>query len=164
MMLFLVKSKREMEQKMLSGLNSMIKKFVLPALAAITLGLAFAQPAMAQHKMNADDMELPTSDAKVVDLGREKYAQRCSFCHGGGGKGGKGPCLTCGKFPYSGNTNTNIYRTIAVGVTNRSMGGTMGAFGTTMSGEEITAVLTFMRVEEKRRISAGEIPDPYKDQ
>ena len=124
----------------------------------------FAQPAAAQHKMNENDMELPVNDAQVVDLGREKYAQRCSFCHGGAGKGGKGPCLTCGKFPYSGNTNTNIYTTIAVGVTNRSMGGTMGAFGTTMSAEEILAVLTFMRFEEKRRIESGEIPDPYKQE
>jgi mono/diheme cytochrome c family protein len=141
-------------------------KLLAPALGAVALacGLFLAQPATAQHKMNENDMELPTSDPKVVDLGREKYAQRCSFCHGGGGKGGKGPCLTCGKFPYSGNTNTNVYTTIAVGVTNRSMGGTMGAFGTTMSAEEIVAVLTFMRAEEKRRIEAGEIPDPYKEE
>jgi mono/diheme cytochrome c family protein len=141
-------------------------RLVAPALGVVALGwgLLATQPAVAQHKMNQNDMELPTSDQQVVDLGREKYAQRCSFCHGGGGKGGKGPCLTCGKFPYSGNTNTNIYTTIAVGVTNRSMGGTMGAFGTTMSAEEIVAVLTFMRVEEKRRIEAGEIPDPYKEE
>lgn len=139
---------------------------LLTALLAVVLGasssLFFAQEAAAQHKMNENDMEVPVNDAQVVDLGREKYAQRCSFCHGGGGKGGKGPCLTCGRFPYSGNTNTNIYTTIAVGVTNRSMGGTMGAFGTTMSAEEIVAVLTFMRFEEKRRIESGEIPDPYK--
>ena len=137
------------------------------ALAALALSLAsalfLAIPAAAQHKMNESDMELPTNDAKVVDLGKDKYAQRCGFCHGGGGKGGKGPCLTCGKFPYSGNTNTGIYTTIAVGVTNRSMGGTMGAFGTTMTGEEITAVITYLRVEEKRRIAAGEVPDPYKE-
>ena len=141
-------------------------KLLAPALGAgaLACGLCFTQPAAAQHKMNENDMELPTSDQSVVELGREKYAQRCSFCHGGGGKGGKGPCLTCGKFPYSGNTNTNVYTTIAVGVTNRSMGGTMGAFGTTMSAEEIVAVLTFMRAEEKRRIEAGEIPDPYKEE
>ncbi|MCW5619634.1 MAG: c-type cytochrome [Burkholderiales bacterium] len=132
----------------------------------LTLGVGLcivsAPSAHAQHKMNENDMELPIDDPQVVELGREKYAQRCSFCHGGGGKGGKGPCLTCGKFPYSGNTNTGVYTTIAVGITNRSMGGTMGAFGTTMSAEEITAVLTFMRAEERRRIEAGEIPDPYK--
>ena len=39
----------------------------------------------------------------------------------------------------------------------------MGAFGTTMSYEEILSVVTFMRFEEKRRIAAGEIPDPYKE-
>ena len=39
----------------------------------------------------------------------------------------------------------------------------MGAFGTTMTGDEILAVLTFLRWEEKRRIAAGEIPDPAKD-
>ena len=148
--------------------GSLATRWVAPALIALGLGLGLsgllAQPAAAQHKMNESDMELPVDDPAVVELGREKYAQRCSFCHGGGGKGGKGPCLTCGKFPYSGNTNTGIYTTIAVGVTNRSMGGTMGAFGTTMSAEEIMAVLTYMRSEERRRIAAGEIDDPYKQQ
>ena len=37
----------------------------------------------------------------------------------------------------------------------------MGAFGTTLSAEEIMAVLTYLRAEERRRIAAGEIPDPY---
>jgi len=149
-------------------MTSHLTRVVAPALLAlglsIGLGWFLAPPAQAQHKMNENDMELPVDDPQVVELGREKYAQRCSFCHGGGGKGGKGPCLTCGRFPYSGNTNTGIYTTIAVGVTNRSMGGTMGAFGTTMSGEEIAAVLTFMRAEERRRIAEGEIPDPYKQE
>ncbi len=149
---------------MWSAMNSIVGKLIAPIVFAVSLTLAFAQPASAQHKMNENDMELPTSDEKVIALGKDKYAQRCSFCHGGGGKGGKGPCLACGRFPYSGNTNTGIYTTIAVGVTNRSMGGTMGAFGTTMSGEEIMAVLTFLRVEEKRRIEAGEIDNPYIQQ
>ena len=38
----------------------------------------------------------------------------------------------------------------------------MGAFGTTMSQEEILSVVTFLRYEEKRRIAAGEIPDPQQ--
>jgi mono/diheme cytochrome c family protein len=151
---------------MIGRVSLLLTRLVAPGLLALglSMGLSWflAPTAVAQHKMNETDMELPIDDAKVVEFGREKYAQRCSFCHGGGGKGGKGPCLTCGRFPYSGNTNTGIYTTIAVGVTNRSMGGTMGAFGTTMSGEEITAVLTFLRSEERRRIAEGEVPDPYK--
>ncbi len=138
------------------------------ALAVLTVGLMtgvlLSTPAMAQHKANESDLEVPTNDMKVVEFGRAKYAQRCSFCHGGDGHGGKGPCLSCGKFAYVGNTNAEIYGVIAGGLPNRSLGGTMGAFGTTMTAEEILAVLTFMRWEENRRIAAGEIPDPAKDE
>jgi len=137
-------------------------------LLALVLGagacLLTAQKAAAQHKAKDNDLEVPTNDLKVVEEGRAKFAQRCSFCHGGDGHGGKGPCLTCGKFHYTGNTNAEIYATIAVGVSNRSLGGTMGAFGTTMSQEEILSVVTFLRWEEKRRIVTGEIPDPYKEE
>lgn len=132
------------------------------ALSAMMFAVAmmtFAQPASAQHKAKPDDMELPTNDAKVVEAGKAKFAQRCSFCHGGDGHGGKGPCLSCGVFKYTGNTNSEIYATIAVGVP-KSLGGTMGAFGTTMSMEEITSVITFLRWEEARRVAAGEIADP----
>ena len=44
----------------------------------------------------------------------------------------------------------------------RNRGGTMGAFGTTMTPEAILAVVTFLRSEETRRIKEGEIEDPYK--
>jgi mono/diheme cytochrome c family protein len=147
------------------------RQFGSPAailLLALVLGagssMFVAQRAAAQHRANNSDLELPTNDMKVVDEGRTKFAQRCSFCHGGDGHGGKGPCLTCGKFHFTGNTNAEIYATIAVGVSNRSLGGTMGAFGTTMSQEEILSVVTFLRWEEKRRIATGEIPDPYKEE
>jgi mono/diheme cytochrome c family protein len=143
---------------------SKLKTFLgrLAALAAVALafGLGTAiQPAAAQHKANENDMEVPTSSVEIVQQGKAKYAQRCSFCHGGDGHGGKGPCLSCGVFKYTGNTNSEIYATIAIGVP-RSLGGTMGAFGTTMSQEEILSVITFLRWEEKRRIAAGDIPDP----
>jgi mono/diheme cytochrome c family protein len=123
-----------------------------------------AQRAAAQHKANDTDLEVPTNDMKVVEQGRDNFGRRCAFCHGGGGHGAKGPCLTCGKFHYTGNTNAEIYATIAVGISNRSLGGTMGAFGTTMSQEEILSVVTFLRWEEKRRIATGEIPDPSKEE
>jgi mono/diheme cytochrome c family protein len=130
---------------------------------AFAVGLAMANPAFA-HKSNEADMDVPAEDATVVAAGKDKFSQRCGFCHGGGGKGGKGPCLTCGRFPLSGNTNTGIYTTIAVGITNRSMGGSMGAFGTSMSADEIVSVIAYMRSEEKRRIAAGEVPDPTKEE
>jgi mono/diheme cytochrome c family protein len=141
-------------------LNGMFAR--IAAIAALAAGLGVSLPAVAQHKANADDMEVPTNDMKVVQAGRAKFAQRCAFCHGGDGHGAKGPCLTCGTFHYAGNTNTSIYVTIATGVP-KNLGGTMGAFGTTMSREEILSVITFLRWEEKRRIAAGEVPDPYKN-
>ena len=148
----------------LTGICAIVTPLVLGLSLGAGSSVLLVPTAAAQHKANADDMEVPTNDPKVVELGREKFAQRCAFCHGGGGKGGKGPCLTCGKFHYTGNTNSAIYATIAGGISNRSLGGTMGSFGTTMSYEEILAVVTFLRSEEKRRIESGEIPDPYKDQ
>lgn len=136
---------------------------LLALIVVIGLSVGVVQRAGAQYKANEKDLEVPTNDLKVVEEGRAKYAQRCSFCHGGDGHGGKGPCLTCGKFRYTGNSNAEIFATIATGVSNRSLGGTMGAFGTTMSAEEILSVVTFLRYEEVRRISAGEIPDPHKE-
>jgi len=145
------------------GLKSILRACAaFSAMAFAAALMAVAQPAAAQHKAKPDDMEVPTNDLKVVEEGRAKYAQRCSFCHGGDGHGGKGPCLSCGTFKYTGNTNSEIYATIAAGVP-KNLGGTMGAFGTTMSMEEIVSVITFLRWEEKRRIEAGEIPDPYKE-
>ena len=134
----------------------------LAAMAVFATAFGLAVPAAAQHKSNADDMEVPTNDLKVVETGKAWYARRCSFCHGSDGHGGKGPCLSCGVFKYTGNTNSSIYMTIAVGVP-KNLGGTMGAFGTTMNQDEILSVLTFLRWEEKRRIDASEIPDPYKN-
>jgi mono/diheme cytochrome c family protein len=141
------------------GLKSAVRSFA--AFSAMLFAVVLSQPAFAQHKAKPDDMELPTNDMKVVEAGKAKYAQRCSFCHGGDGHGGKGPCLSCGSFKYTGNTNSEIYATIAAGVP-KSLGGTMGAFGTTMSMEEIVSVITFLRWEENRRVAAGEIPDPKK--
>lgn len=152
---------------LINSLKALLKRTAAIAVAVVAVGamtgMLFTQPAMAQHKANESDMEVPTNDMEVVTFGKEKYSSRCSFCHGSAGHGGKGPCLSCGKFSYIGNTNLEIYSTIAGGLPNRSLGGTMGAFGTTMTGEEMMAVLTFLRWEEKRRIAAGEIIDPAKD-
>jgi mono/diheme cytochrome c family protein len=146
----------------MSGLkfNTVFAKLAAIALFATALGVAL--PAAAQHKANENDMEVPTDNMKIVEAGQAWFGRRCAFCHGTGGHGAKGPCLSCGVFKYSGNTNSDIYVTIAVGVP-KNLGGTMGAFGTTMNQDEILSVITFLRWEEKRRVEAGEIPDPKKN-
>ena len=84
----------------------------------VMTSMLLASPAMAQHKMNENDMEVPIDNMDVVKEGKGLFAQRCAFCHGGDGHGGKGPCLTCGTFHYIGNTNSEIYATIAGGLPN----------------------------------------------
>ena len=125
----------------------------------ISLFLSTSVFAGTGHKMVEGDLELPIDDVKVVQEGRDWYAQRCAFCHGGGGKGGKGPCLTCGKFSYSGNTNTDIFTTISVGIP-RNRGGSMGAFGTSMTPDTIIAVVTFLRAEEREELKRGRLKTP----
>ena len=147
---------------MFFNLSKKIVYFILFSILLVFLSFSFLNQAEAGHKMKEGDMVLNIEDKKIVDEGRGWYAQRCAFCHGGGGRGGKGPCLTCGKFSYSGNTNTEIFTTVSVGIP-RNRGGTMGAFGTTMTPEAIMAVVTFLRAEETRRIAEGEIEDPYKN-
>lgn len=146
----------------MSGLKLNRRLAEMAATAIFATSLVVALPVAAQHKANENDMEVPTNDMKVVEAGQAWFGRRCAFCHGTGGHGAKGPCLTCGIFKYTGNTNSDIYVTIATGVP-KTLGGTMGAFGTTMNQDEILSVITFMRWEEKRRIAAGEIPDPYKN-
>ncbi|MDA1331217.1 MAG: c-type cytochrome [Proteobacteria bacterium] len=113
------------------------------------------------HQSNSADLALEIEKDCLFKNGREWYDRRCSFCHGGQGKGGKGPCLTCGKFSYSANSNMAILTTISVGITNKSLGGAMGAFGTTISGMDILSIVTYLRAEEIRRIASKEIKDPY---
>tara|TARA_B110000305_G_C19110565_1_gene479546 strand:+ start:123 stop:323 length:201 start_codon:yes stop_codon:yes gene_type:complete len=54
-----------------------------------------------------------------------------------------------------------ILTTISIGITNKSVGGAMGAFGTTISGMDILSIVAYLRSEEVRRIASGEIKDPY---
>ena len=108
----------------------------------------------AEHQAHPDDMVVPTNNPIVVQAGAELFSQHCSACHGGAGKGGKAPCLTCGKFIRSGNSNGGIFTTIAVGISMTKM----GAFGSTLTGEEILSLVTFIRSVEENRRSNGEIP------
>jgi mono/diheme cytochrome c family protein len=115
-------------------------------LAAIILtGSVGARAAEAEW----NDMPVPYEDADSVLKGKERFSERCAFCHGGGGRGAKGPCLICGKFKRGGK-NSQVYGNIAAGVP----GTQMGAFGTTLSQEEINNILAFMRAEQFKKEAA----------
>ena len=93
----------------------------------------------------------------------EKLSKKCSACHGGQGVGtGRAPCVSCGKFMFRGNTNSEIYETIYSGTPRTgSRGGKMGAFSSMLNKSEIISLVTYLRATERSRIASGEIEDPY---
>jgi mono/diheme cytochrome c family protein len=124
-------------------------------LAAAILALAASPilPVRAESDPRlANNLPVPVDDPKAVEAGREHFGERCAFCHGGQGRGGKGPCLTCGRFKRGGKSS-QIYATIVNGVE----GTQMGAFGSTLSREEILDIIAFIRVHTEQRRAAGEI-------
>jgi mono/diheme cytochrome c family protein len=107
-------------------------------LSAITpAGVAFADE---DAERLANDMPIPMDNPDAVAKGKERFGERCGYCHGGGGKGAKGPCLVCGHFKRGGKSS-NIYANIAGGVPNSQM----GAFGTTLTQDEILNIIAFLR-------------------
>lgn len=100
----------------------------------------------------AAPLEIPAGDPAAIQAGKERYSERCAFCHGGAGRGAKGPCLTCDRFRHGG-SNRSLYNTIAAGLPRTQM----GAFGTTLSGEEILNIIAYLRSDTLRRREAGEL-------
>ena len=95
------------------------------------------------------------TDAEAIAAGYERFNQRCSYCHGMRGIGAKGPPLTRGYYKKSGGTNINLYSTIASGLTINGRPTQMGAFGATISDDDIWRIIAYMRQEYKDRKSAG---------
>ena len=119
-----------------------------------SLLLLFSANSNAADTSVPGDLAVPIEDLEVVERGSSLYAEKCSACHGGEGRGtGRAPCLTCGEFPRSGNTNGGVYGTIAVGLPMTKMGG----FGTSISSQDILSLVTYLRWKEKERVKIGEI-------
>jgi mono/diheme cytochrome c family protein len=110
----------------------------------------------AAHSTGPEDLALPVDDSEVVERGSALFSEKCSACHGGEGRGGRAPCLSCGKFLRSGNSNAGIYSTIVMGVPMTKMGG----FGSTVSAEDILSLVTYLRWKENERVRSGEITRP----
>lgn len=121
-------------------------------LFALTLLQFAGAPAFAQDEMEVHDAGLVLDDAVAIELGKARFGEKCGgFCHGSGGKGGRGPCLICGRFKHGGK-DSDLIRNIAEGV----KGTPMGAFGEMYSKEEIAALVVYLRFQQKRK-EAGEL-------
>ena len=131
------------------------------AISAFILGLGNASAQT--HQMHSLDLEVPISDVEAVAEGSEIFSEKCAACHGGQGVGtGRAPCVTCGKFMFRGNTNSEIFETIYSGTPRTgSRGGKMGAFSSMLDKAQILNIVAYLRATEKSRIASGEITDPY---
>jgi mono/diheme cytochrome c family protein len=130
-------------------------RFVLAAAILVALGSGLGvvdlHPAVAAD--DTGEMKNPhEGDPLAITKGEELFAERCSFCHGGRGKGGKGPALTAGHFKRSG-TDMTLFSTIVAG----RPGTQMGAFGMTLSADDVWDIIAFLRDETKKRAAAGEL-------
>lgn len=78
-------------------------------------------------------------DAELV-LGRDVYSARCSNCHGSEGQGGRGPRLNEGASLSAYPEASAMADVIANGLDQG-----MPAFGDSLSGAEIDAVVSYVR-------------------
>ncbi|MHB1562356.1 MAG: c-type cytochrome [Isosphaeraceae bacterium] len=82
----------------------------------------------------------PAADPAAMAEGQALFRGLCSGCHGGAGRGGKGPDLTDTKWLHGG-TDADIARTIQNGVP----GTTMKKLGDALKPEQIRHVITYIR-------------------
>jgi mono/diheme cytochrome c family protein len=115
--------------------------------AVAMMGAPVAEALAEDAGASVDDVALPVNDPAALELGRTRLGEKCSgFCHGSGGKGGRGPCLICGRFKRGAN-NSDLIRNVTEGI----KGTPMGAFGDVLTKDEILAVVAYLRVEQKKK-------------
>lgn len=116
----------------------------------LLLWLALPAPAADDELLGVNDIALPFDKPEAIELGKQRFGEKCGgFCHGSGGKGGRGPCLICNRFKHGGRAS-DMARNIEQGIA----GTPMGAFGEVFSRDEILAVVGYLRVEQKKKLSA----------
>jgi mono/diheme cytochrome c family protein len=115
---------------------------------------------------NATDFKVNINNESNVDAGQKIFSEKCTACHGGKGVGtGRAPCVSCGKYKFRGNKNSDIFATIAYGTP--KIGGRaskMGAFNSILSDEDIVNIVTYLRFVENERVLSGEIDKPIVEE
>jgi cytochrome c(L) len=127
--------------------RALIHSLLLVCLLASGALLAGTDRRAAAGPLKWNDIRNPyEGDDQAVDEGRELFAERCSFCHGTLGRGAKGPCLSCGHYYYRGGSNAQLFATITAGIA----GGQMGAFASSLTGDQIWKIIAFLRDQTRR--------------
>lgn len=96
-------------------------------------------------------------DKQVIAHGGELFGRNCQQCHNSHGKGGKAPQLIRGAWgPGGANSDAFMFNTINAGRT----GTQMGAWGLSLSPEDIWAIITYLRAESVK----AKLEDDQDDQ
>jgi putative heme-binding domain-containing protein len=112
-----------------------------PGLGVIVLGWAGMLAAAGSGQApKADPAGSAAPDPAAMAEGQALFRGLCSGCHGGTGRGGKGPDLTDNKWLHGG-TDADITRTIQNGVP----GTTMKKLGDALKPEQIRHVIAYIR-------------------
>jgi putative heme-binding domain-containing protein len=123
----------------------------LAAIAAglLTWAVAFGSAVASQQKEPAErpasseaqkDEAKPAADPGAMAEGQALFRGLCSGCHGGAGRGGKGPDLTDNRWIHGG-TDADIARVIENGVLNT----TMKKLGDALKPEQIRNLIAHIR-------------------
>jgi putative heme-binding domain-containing protein len=114
------------------------------------LGLGFLGLAVAAGGLYTSAAQTPAPEKPVkertpeeraaLEEGQALFRGLCSGCHGGAGRGGKGPDLTRGRFMH-GNKDADIARVIREGVSKT----TMKNLGESLKKEQIAKLVLYIR-------------------
>ena len=115
------------------------RRTLLAASVAVLLGWAGGLAAVGQSP-KADPGKAEAPDPAAMAEGQALFRGLCSGCHGGAGRGGKGPDLTDDRWLHGG-TDADIARTIQNGVP----GTTMKKLGEALKPEQIRHVIAYIR-------------------
>lgn len=121
--------------------------------AASCLVASVVAPAVARAADASELLNPFAGSAEAAAKGEELFGRNCQQCHNSRGKGGKGPQLVRGAWgPGGANSDGYMYRTITGG----RPGTQMGAFGGSLSADEIWQIVTFLRAEAQRVKAASQ--------
>ncbi len=129
-----------------------ISSYIGGVFAIFTLVVIGPVSAQAADDVVDDVVNEFEGDTDAIAHGKERFGARCVYCHGGGGRGAKGPDLTDDKWKFGG-SNERVFYNIAAGIPNTQM----GAFGGSMEGDDIWKIIAYLRDENRKRHEAGEI-------
>jgi putative heme-binding domain-containing protein len=117
----------------------LIVAMVLGWMAPTTI---FAEEATSLPDTHSDDKSTSPApaDALALDEGKSMFRGLCSGCHGGAGRGGKGPNLTDQRWLH-GDTDADIAKVIQNGV----RGTTMKKLGESLKEEQIAKIIAYIR-------------------